>query len=135
MTDLRLMPAITIAVFAHNEADRIEKCLTSLPLGQADTAIHVIVNGSIDDTAKLARQTATTYDNVIVHDWQQGGKSRSWNRWVFDELDDFSRTHIFVDGEAEIEPGSVVAMDQALHSLSAINAVAGMPVNGRSVEQ
>ncbi|GAB5489698.1 MAG: hypothetical protein Pars2KO_32680 [Parasphingorhabdus sp.] len=134
MIDLRQIPAITIAVLAHNEADRIEKCLASLPLGRPGIAIHVIVNGSTDDTAKLASQTAENYDNVIVHDWREGGKSRSWNRWVFDELDGFSPTHIFVDGDAEIEPGSVIAMDQALHVFPDVNAVSGMPLNGRSVE-
>ncbi len=134
MIGLKQIPAITIAVLAHNEADRIEKCLAGLPLGQPDIAIHVIVNGSTDDTAELAQQAADFYDNVIVHDWRQGGKSRSWNRWVFDELDDFSPTHIFVDGDAEVEAGSVTAMDRALQAFPDVNAVSGMPLNGRSVE-
>lgn len=134
MTGLNETPAIAIAVLAHNEADRIEKCLSSLPLGEPGVAIHVIVNGSTDHTAKLARLIAENYSNVIVHDWKQGGKSRSWNRWVFDELTEFSPTHIFVDGDAEVEAGSVTAIDQALHTLSGVNAVAGMPLNGRSVE-
>lgn len=134
MTGLGQIPAITIAVLAHNEADRIQKCLTSLPLGRPGIAIHVIVNGSTDETANLARQTAENYDNVIVYDWREGGKSRSWNRWVFDELNEFSPTHIFVDGDAEIEPGSVTAMDQALQIFPNVNAVSAMPVNGRSVE-
>lgn len=134
MTDLRQIPAITIAVLAHNEAARIEKCLASLPLGYCGIAIHVIVNGSTDETAKLAKQVAVNHENIIVHDWKQGGKSRSWNRFVFDVLKGFSPTQIFVDGDAEIEPGSISAMDQALHAFPNINAVSGMPVNGRSVE-
>ncbi|MEP2987837.1 MAG: glycosyltransferase [Parasphingorhabdus sp.] len=134
MIGLKQIPTITIAVLAHNEAERIEKCLASLPLGQPDIAIHVIVNGSTDDTAELAQQAADVYDNVIVHDWRQGGKSRSWNRWVFDELGDFSPTHIFVDGDAEVEAGSVTALDRAMHAFPDVNAVSGMPLNGRSVE-
>lgn len=134
MTVLSQVPAITIAVLAHNEADRIEKCLASLPLGQPSISLHVIVNGSTDDTAELSRRVAKNFENVTVHDWQKGGKSRSWNRFVFEELSDFSATHIFVDGDAEVKAGSVIEMDRALHTFPHINAVAGMPLNGRSAQ-
>lgn len=115
------VPPITIAVLAHNEQRRIATCLASLPSGPAT---HVVVNGSSDRTAAIAR----TFD-VTVHEWREGGKARSWNRFVFDTLPAFSPVHIFVDGDAAVAPGSVEALAAAL--APGFNAAAALPLNGR----
>jgi glycosyltransferase involved in cell wall biosynthesis len=122
---------ICVAVLAHNEERRIQTCLNSLPLGEPDVIIHVVVNGSSDRTAELAREVAAQAGNVTVHDYPFGGKSRSWNRFVFDDLAVFSRTHVFVDGDAQLLPGSVRALAQALRDNPTANAASGMPMNGR----
>lgn len=126
---------ITIAVLAHNEERRIETCLDSLPLGRADCAIHVIVNGSSDRTADLARAIAAKTDNLTVHDWPEGGKARSWNRFVFDTLAGFSDCHVFVDGDAELAPGSIDALARTLAENGLANAASGLPLNGRAHEK
>lgn len=119
-----------IAVLAHNEERRIADCLASLPLGDPGVAVHVVVNGSRDRTAQIARGFA----GVTVHDYAEGGKSRSWNRFVLDTPGLAADTYVFVDGDAQILPGSVAALVQALADNPAANAAAGMPGNGRNAE-
>ena len=122
---------ITVAVLAHQEERRIALCLESLPLGDPKVAIHVIVNGSTDRTATIGRGVANLFPNVTVHEWAEGGKARSWNRFNFDYLAGFGRTHVFVDGDAVVAPGSIAALDSALSANPHANAVSGFPLNGR----
>ena len=126
-------PPICIAVLAHNEERRIARCLNSLPLSDESVAIHVLVNGSSDRTAAIAQAIASDATNMIVHNWAEGGKARSWNRLLFDELDGVHETHIFADGDAEICAGSITALVESLRAQPHANAAAALPMNGRNV--
>ncbi|MCB5426600.1 glycosyltransferase family 2 protein [Altererythrobacter sp. CC-YST694] len=121
---------IIVAILAHNEERRIARCLASLPLGNSDVAVHVVVNGSKDRTADIARGFA----GVTVHEYPEGGKSRSWNRFVLDTPDIAARCFVFVDGDAEVLPGSVEALAAALAADPQANAASAMPRNGRHAE-
>lgn len=121
------MPKTIIAVLAYNEERRIATCLRSLPLCEPGTQTHVIVNGTSDATADIARGFA----GVTVHDYAQGGKSRSWNRFVLDTPGLSADTWVFVDGDAEIVPGSIAALRQCLAANPDANAASGLPCNGR----
>jgi glycosyltransferase involved in cell wall biosynthesis len=125
---------ICIAVLAHQEEARIATCMNSLPLGDAGAVIHVIVNGSTDRTAHIARDIAKLHNNVTVHEFAEGGKSRSWNRFVFDTLEAFHLVHVFVDGDAEVAAGSINALASSLGSNPHANAASALPLNGRKVE-
>lgn len=118
-----------VCVLAHQEERRIAACLGSLPLDDPAIAVHVVVNGSIDRTAAIASSVGG--DRVTVHDWPQGGKARSWNRFVFDTPGIDGRAFVFVDGDAEVVPGSVEALAASLAADPGLNAVSGMPRNGR----
>lgn len=120
---------VAIAVLAHNEERRIAACLDSLPLGEAGVAIHVLVNGTTDGTAVIARHYERR-GNLSVHDWPEGGKARTWNRFVHD-LGVRADTYVFVDGDAVVTPGSVAALAQALDAAPHANAAAALPRNGR----
>lgn len=120
---------IIVAVLAHNEERRIGACLASLPLDSPNVAIHAIVNGSRDRTAEIARGFPVT-----VHEWEQGGKARSWNRFVLDSPDLDADAFVFVDGDAVILPGSVEALAALLAANPQANAAAGFPRNGRHAE-
>lgn len=122
---------ICVGVLAHNEEGRIATCMRSLPLGDPGVAIYIIVNGSTDRTAAIASSIAAEHNNVTVHNLPEGGKSRSWNRFVFDILPTPHAFHIFVDGDAELLAGSVAAMVDVLKGSDRPNAVSGMPANGR----
>ena len=117
---------IVVIVLAHNEERRIAACLASLP----DAPVHVVVNGSTDRTAAIARTFGVT-----VHDWPAGGKARSWNRIMLDTPGIEADCYILVDGDAEVLPGSIDTLAAALTSDPAANAAAGLPANGRSVNR
>lgn len=127
----RMEPKIIIAVLAHNEERRIGRCLASLPLDDPTVSVHVVVNGSRDRTADIAHADA----RVIVHDWPEGGKARSWNRFVLDTPGVDGDVFVFVDGDAEVTPGSIAALAATLAADSQANAAAGMPRNGRRAER
>ena len=71
-----------IIVLAHNEERRIAACLASLPLDDAGVGVTVVVNGSSDRTAAIVRDHAER--GVRLVEYEQGGKARSWNRFVLD---------------------------------------------------
>lgn len=121
-----------VGILAHNEERRIGACLASLPLGDPEFEFHVIVNGSRDRTAEIARKEGGA--RVLVHDWPEGGKARSWNRFVFDSGIGPAQAWIFVDGDAEVTDGSLPALVRRLTDTPLANAAAGMPRNGRLME-
>lgn len=122
------MTRIVVTVLAHNEEARIGVCLQSLSAQPGD--VHVVVNGTTDRTAEIARG----FTGVTVHDYVQSGKSRSWNRFVLDETQVHADVHVFIDGDAEVAAGSVQALVDALAADTHANACAGLPLNGRKAE-
>lgn len=122
----------TVAIFAHNEARHIGACLDSLPLERDDIAVHLLVNGSTDATAAIGRSVAAHRPALTVHDLPEGGKARTWNRFVHAILaDPLPEAVIFMDGDARIAPGSFDALVRVLRDRPRVNAVAGLPLNGR----
>lgn len=121
---------IAVGIFAYQEERRIGVCLSSLPLDRPDTIYHVLVNGSTDATAARARSAASGRSNVLVHDIAAGGKSRTWNHFVHDLLIGDDQAVIFLDGDAEIAPGSIDRLVGALEK-KGVNAASAMPLNGR----
>lgn len=123
--------SVAVAIFAHDEERRIEACLRSLPLDRPETRFHVLVNGTTDGTAEVAQHVVADRPHVSVHDLPQGGKARTWNRFIFDIEPHRFDAFIFLDGDAEIAPGSIDALADALAADPSANAAAGMPLNGR----
>lgn len=121
-----------VVVLAHNEERRIAACLGSLPLGKPGYAVHVVVNGSTDRTAAIARELCGS--RGTVHDWPEGGKSRSWNRILFDTPGVDGDAFVFVDGDAETVPGSVDALVAVLAANPHANAASAVPRNGRMAQ-
>jgi hypothetical protein len=50
---------------------------------------------------------------VAVHDWPEGGKARTWNRFVRDGAAE-RKVYVFVDGDAQVLPGSIEALADML---------------------
>jgi len=126
--------SVAVGIFAHQEERRIAACLASLPLDRADTLFHVLVNGTTDRTAERARTAAEGRANVIVHDIAQGGKSRTWNRFVHDLLTGGESAVVLLDGDAQILPGSIDALVDDLARHPGALAAAGVPANGRLMQ-
>jgi glycosyltransferase involved in cell wall biosynthesis len=88
---------VDIGVFAHNEAKGIAAMVARLlaqDLSGLQARILVLANGCTDATAHLARAAG-----VEVADLAEGGKSRTWNRFVHDLARDAPEVLIFVDAD------------------------------------
>ncbi len=82
----------------------------------------------------MPEKSQSAAGNVLVHEYAQGGKSRSWNRFVLDELPAFHEVHIFADGDAEIVAGSISALAATLATNRQANGASAFPRNGRRAE-
>lgn len=119
-----------IAILAHQEEARIGGALQSLPLSDTAYEFHVVANGSTDRTADIARAHAAPGHNVHVHDWAEGGKSHSWNRFVY-EVAPPRLPLVFLDGDAEFDEGTIPALLTGLSENPEWNLAAGVPRTGR----
>lgn len=125
------MPRAQVAIFAHQEERRIAGCLNSLPLTSEAYEFHLLVNGTTDRTAAIARELTAGRANVHIHDLPEGGKAHTWNHFLDHLFDDTTDAVFFVDGDAEVVVGSLDAMHRALADVPTANAVNALPLTGR----
>ena len=80
------MPAaISIAVFARNEAAGLQDCLQALGLALdgLDAAITVVLNDTTDDSAGAVRRFAGSSPHPVrLFEIRFGDKSNAWNQYV-----------------------------------------------------
>ncbi|MDO8982641.1 glycosyltransferase family 2 protein [Cypionkella sp.] len=115
---------VDIGIFAHNEAHGIAAMVARL-LAQdilADpafsTRILVLANGCSDDTVAQVPRAG-----VEVVDLPEGGKSRTWNRFVHDLARADADVLVFVDADIEFcDAGAVRRLVQAMGSHWVINS-------------
>ena len=117
----------TVVIPAYNEANGIERTLRAvLADGVADLTVVVVANACRDDTAARARSLGAA---VLVVETEQGGKTNAMNlgeRALRERgLDHFPR--LFLDGDIELEPGSLRAMFAALADDASPRIVAARP--------
>ena len=90
---------VDIGVFAHDEAAGIAAMVARLlaqDVSGLEARILVLANGCSDDTVARARAAGAE-----VADLAQGGKSRTWNRFVHDLARPDAEVLIFVDADIE----------------------------------
>ena len=110
--DPMLAPMVTIAVPAHNEATVIAKTIDSLqrvrhPRGPSFIEVVIIDDGSIDDTAEIARSVAPGPHSIRVISQPPSKKAGALNR-AFAEA--FGDIVVVVDADTIADPGLVEAM-------------------------
>lgn len=115
---------VDIGVFAHNEADGIAAMLARL---LAQDILHdpafsvrllVLANGCADDTVAQAQRPG-----VEVVDLPEGGKSRTWNRFVHDLARPDAEVLVFVDADiAFCDAGAIRRLVQAMGPHWVINS-------------
>ncbi len=105
--------SINIFVFAHNEQNHILTCLNSIKEALRETNVQaegfILVNGSTDNTLKLAEQFSANNShwqtvNIIV-----GDKSNAWNVAVHECMNNVG-LGFFIDGDCTIENTSLLRM-------------------------
>ena len=90
---------VDIGVFAHNEAKGIADMVARLlaqDLSGLEARILVLANGCTDATADLARAAGAE-----VADLAEGGKSRTWNRFVHDLSRGEAQLLVFADADID----------------------------------
>lgn len=129
--------AWSVAVFAHNEARGIAATLRSIIIASEGAPLNVFVlaNGCRDGTAAIARECVFAPHRIHVIEIPLGDKANAWNFYVHTiSASPTMRTttmHVFVDGDVQIEPGSLRALAAAFDHAPTINAVGGLPNTGR----
>jgi len=105
------MTLVDIGIFAHNEAAGIRAMLRNLLAQELfrdsafDVHLHVLANGCTDATVAEAQQTISEQGATIhttVHDLPEGGKSRTWNRFVHEISRPEAETLAFLDADIYI---------------------------------
>lgn len=109
------MLRVDLGVFAHNEAEGIAAMVAGLQAqvlpGDVDLRLLVLANGCKDDTA--ARAVAA---GAEVADLTDGGKSRTWNRFVHDLSRREADLLVFADADISLpEPD---ALARLIHGLA-----------------
>ena len=133
-----MMHAVDIGIFAHNEADRIAAMLAGL-LGQSLLAapnlrvrILVLANGCTDATVHVARAAWPSEGAAVdfaVADLPQGGKSRTWNRFVHDLSRREAELLIFCDADIDLpQSDTLLRLVQGLATRPDLMALNSRPV-------
>lgn len=127
--------AFSVAVFAYNEQRLIGRCLESIlaAAGGARIAVHVLINGCTDRTEDCVAALAARHPCIRPVVLARGDKANSWNVYVHELAPDVL-THVFVDGDMQVTPGSFAALAAALRADHRAVAAAALPVSGRSRE-
>lgn len=118
------MSTITIAICTRNRAALLKKAVQSV-LTQADDNVEILIvdNGSTDDTAKIAAEFADNDARVKFFHEPQTGLSIARNTALQRASGDWI---IFLDDDAEVEPGWLAAYENFFSNLPAAKiAVAG----------
>lgn len=118
---------VDIGVFAHDEAAGIAAMVARLlaqDLSGLDARLLVLANGCHDDTAAQARQAGAE-----VAELAEGGKSRTWNRFVHDLSRREAEVLIFVDADiAFTAPDSLKRLAQGLAARPGLWVLNSQPV-------
>lgn len=118
---------VDIGVFAHNEAAGIAAMVARLgaqDLAGLDARIVVLANGCSDATADLARAAGAE-----VADLAEGGKSRTWNRFVHEISRPDAQLLIFVDADIEFPaPDCLARLARGLAARPALWVLNSQPI-------
>jgi hypothetical protein len=132
----RASGVVPVAVFAHNDARNIQRCLRSFTSGAPglDLRFYVLCNGSTDRTAAIVAKYATVDLRVTLVDIALGDKCNAWNIYVH-ELAPDADAHVFADGDCELGSDAIPRILETLHSYPQAGAVSTLPLSGRSIRR
>lgn len=133
MSDLA---TFNVVVFAHNEAQRITRCIESIMAQPCEGLeyIYVLVNGCTDDTADVVTRLGANYTKVIGVWLDDADKAASWNHYV-QQLSTGVDYHMFVDGDVYLADNALSELLRPLSKDPRTLAAAAVPANGRSKTQ
>jgi glycosyltransferase involved in cell wall biosynthesis len=123
-----------VAVFAHNEASALPRCLEALARAGRGHALHVtvVLNGSTDASSAVAmalmRRHGLRGRICLI---PQADKANAFNQYLH-RLRVPAPLHAFVDAYAAIAPDALARLAQALRDAPEAHGAAAVPSTGRS---
>jgi hypothetical protein len=128
--------AVDLGVFAHNEAARIAAMVGELGrqdfLGhpEIDARIVILANGCTDATVARARAAIeAAHASIEIAELPQGGKSRTWNRFVHDLSRPEATVLMFADADIELPvPGMLSRLALGLAARPELSTLNSQPV-------
>ncbi len=126
----------SVCIFAHNEEKNLPRCIEALDGAAAgsDYVVHILENGSKDQTALLARAFSAADDRIHVHRLPIADKANAWNEYIH-RIADPADFHIFMDGDVVAWRGAFRAFSLAFEASKGALGAAGLPTSGRSRRQ
>ena len=134
----RPMITVDLAVFAHNEQGRIARTLADLSSQTIfsdkgfSARLFVLANGCSDDTVNVARRELLEFGEAgiaVVHDLREGGKSRTWNRFVHEISREEADILVFIDADIGLpDPSAIKNIVDFLGFRKDILATSSLPV-------
>lgn len=123
----------SVCIFAHNEERLLPQCLKALDAAAAggEYVVHIMENGSSDQTASVARTFAAADPRINAHHLSLGDKSNAWNEYVHRVAGD-AEMHVFIDGDVRPSANSFKALNEAFQASPQSYAAAALPATGRS---
>ena len=123
----------SVCIFAHNEERLLPQCLKALDAAAAggEYVVHIMENGSSDQTASVARAFAAADPRINAHHLSLGDKSNAWNEYVHRVAGD-AEMHVFIDGDVRPSANSFKALNEAFQASPQSYAAAALPATGRS---
>ncbi len=128
---------IGFGIFAHNEARDLPRLLDDIRAQDIltdpaiDFELHLLANGCTDDTVQVARShplASRLGAAFVLHDLAEGGKSRTWNRYVHDFTTDCDMLG-FLDADIRLpDPGLFSGLAQSLAARPELLAFVSRPV-------
>ena len=130
-------PAWVIAVFAYNEAGRIQAALGRIAgaAGGEEVDVYVLANGCTDTTSEAVKASGSLVPNLCLVEIDLADKANAWNIFVHEVFSarraEEITTYFFTDGDVVLEPGALPALALALAEVPGTQAAGGMPATGR----
>lgn len=129
---------VDIGVFAHNEEHNICRIIEELAKQEVNLSkkysvrIFILANGCTDNTAKIALELINSnaiFKNFSVVDFKEGGKSRTWNRFVHNLSRGLATHLIFCDSDIWFTKDNVLlALCEKLSNEPNLSVVSSKPI-------
>jgi hypothetical protein len=124
-----------IAVFCRNERYYIGDCIEAIAgaIRDRNAVLTIVVNGSSDGSAVLAREAALRYGLPCrIYMLAFGDKANAINQFFYRIRED-AKLYFFVDGYTKISSTAFQAMDRCLSDRPDVLAATGVAANGRTM--
>lgn len=112
--DSPMLHNISIGVFIHNEERHIGTFLQDLAKQSVfqsentNVKVFLLCNGCTDSSVEISGKFAEENGYSLL-EWSEGGKSRTWNRFVHDTISRSKQTVVFIDGDLRLPDSRAIA--------------------------